>query len=260
MSKTIDTLVSDIEALLRDKKGATAEVLESLRPVYLQYAKDSADLLIKTLSKRDKKRRDILTVYASEIGRPCKRQLWYSSRGAPEAEIDGVTNHKFMFGDMLEASVLALAQAAGHTVEKRQHPVSILYPTMDGTKVELRGKIDAIIDGELVDVKTASPYSFSKFVNGTWVNNDPFGYVGQLTAYGVSLGYETARLLVINKSDAEIHLTKPITLDKKKHYESMSDIISVIKTVHPPIRPYDKATNVNCKYCKFADHCWSSPS
>ena len=43
--------------------------------------------------------------------------------------------------------------------------------------------MDSKIDGEVVDVKTASSYSFKKFEQGTLNEDDPFGYVTQLTGY-----------------------------------------------------------------------------
>jgi hypothetical protein len=41
--------------------------------------------------------------------------------------------------------------------------------------------MDCIIDGEVVDVKTASGYGFRKFKDGTLPEEDTFGYMAQLT-------------------------------------------------------------------------------
>ena len=67
-----------------------------------------------------------------------------------------------MFGDILEELLLFLAKEAGHTVTGQQDTLSISG---------VNGHRDAIIDGRLVDVKSASSYSFRKFKNN--VKNFP---------------------------------------------------------------------------------------
>jgi hypothetical protein len=51
----------------------------------------------------------------------------------------------------------------------------------------LEGSIDAIVDGNLVDVKSASPFSFNAVRNGSLTSNkpedDPWGYRDQASFY-----------------------------------------------------------------------------
>ena len=103
------------------------------------------------------------------------RQIWYMSR--PDVEKEPMTDKtyfKFLYGDVIELLVLFLAKESGHTVEDTQREIEV-----NGVK----GHIDAIIDGTVVDVKSASPFSFKKFANNTLTESDPFGYVAQLAGY-----------------------------------------------------------------------------
>jgi len=81
---------------------------------------------------------------------------------------------KYSYGHILEALVIALAKAAGHRVEGEQDEVSV-----DG----ILGHRDCVIDGCLVDVKSASSRSFEKFKSGSLRQDDPFGYLDQLDGY-----------------------------------------------------------------------------
>ena len=93
----------------------------------------------------------------SNVGRP-ERQLYYEVHGVGEEgqkpeELRPQTMLQFMFGDVWESILLYLAKEAGHTVTHEQSEV-----TLNGVK----GHNDAIIDGVVVDVKSASPFSFKK--------------------------------------------------------------------------------------------------
>ena len=43
--------------------------------------------------------------------------------------------------------------------------------------------MDCTIDGEVVDIKTASGFAFKKFKDGTLAEQDAFGYLPQLAGY-----------------------------------------------------------------------------
>jgi hypothetical protein len=113
----------------------------------------------------------------SKLGDECPCALWYSVNHPELAEsIQPWAQIKFMYGDILEALVIALAKAAGHTVEGEQDAV-----TVDG----IVGHRDCIIDGCLVDVKSANSRSFEKFKSKAVMEADIFAsaYLCQLDAY-----------------------------------------------------------------------------
>ena len=122
------------------------------------------------------------SLYASEIGKPCTRQLYYS-RTIPEQaeEMRGATFYKFLYGNVIEEITLELAKQAGHKVEGEQQ--SFERKIGDWS---IRGRCDAIIDGHMVDVKSASKFAFQKYTKAGAVtsDNDSFGYRHQLHFYG----------------------------------------------------------------------------
>ena len=110
----------------------------------------------------------------SSLGQP-DRKVWYmaNSKKGPE-DLTAKTYLKFLYGDVIEQLVLFLTREAGHTVEREQEEIDV-----DG----VLGHIDAIVDGVLVDVKSASPYGYKKFKYNSVVEDDPFGYTQQLAGY-----------------------------------------------------------------------------
>lgn len=84
---------------------------------------------------------------------------------------------KFVYGHIIEHLVIALAKAAGHEVTGEQDEL-----ILDG----IHGHRDCIIDGAIVDVKSAATRSFLKFRDKTIAEDDPFGYLDQLDGYAVA--------------------------------------------------------------------------
>jgi hypothetical protein len=164
---------------------------------------------------------------------------------------------KFLYGDILEAIALFLAKEAGHEVSHEQAEVEC-----DG----VLGHIDAVIDGHVVDVKTASPFAFKKFVTGSVAEDDPFGYIAQLSGYCNELSLPGA-FFAINKesgglalcpiSDEDIKANPPQTaidrqrgvLEKSEHPQRFSPI--------PEGKSGNMALPVICSYCDVKKSCWS---
>lgn len=249
MVKTIDTLVEDIQRLLVSKDLS-------------QYASEMADeLAFVVRSKLADEHEPRLRV--SNLGKPCRRELWYSIRRPELAEPLGADNIlKFMYGHILEAVMLFLAKVSGHTVQGEQDEID-LYG--------IKGHRDAVIDGMVVDVKSASKYSFDKFVSGLEPANDTFGYLTQLDSYveaaaedPVVTVKDRGGFLVVDKTLGKI------TLDI--HGRQGIDYKSFVKATqeglardHPPPRgfndtEYGKSGNrslgVNCSYCRWKSECW----
>lgn len=199
----------------------------------------------------------------SNIGKPCERQLWYEINQPENGEkLRPETYMKFMIGHLLEEVVLFLAELSGHEVTGRQ----------DTQEIEgIKGHRDAIIDGTIVDVKSASSYSFKKFKEGTLRDNDPFGYVSQLQSYLFAgqtddqvKDKEIAGFLVVDKTLGHI------TLDlHKKSDDNWTEIYNskkeVINSSEVPERgfsdePFGASGNLklgtNCSYCPFKKLCY----
>jgi hypothetical protein len=142
--KSVDTLVEDIYHLVSNPQGFSPDNVRSF-----------GESLATRLSYRLSEDRQSGELRASNIGKPCNRQLWYDVHCHDEREpLPPAARLKFLFGDILEELLLFLGKEAGHDVRHEQAEVSI-----NGVK----GHIDGIIDGRLVDCKSASTYAFEKF-------------------------------------------------------------------------------------------------
>jgi len=109
------------------------------------------------------------------MGPQCPCALWHSIHHPELAEkLPPWAEFKYSFGHIIEAQAIMLAKAAGHEVTGEQDAVSV-----DG----IVGHRDCVIDGCIVDVKSAASRSFTKFKDGSIRQDDPFGYLDQLDGY-----------------------------------------------------------------------------
>lgn len=251
IQKTIDTLVEDIYDTL--KVGTTPP--DSLVSRY----SDAFGVLLKTrLADRQKRG----TLRMSNIGKPCERQLYYSVNTPEEAEeLPPQAYLKFLYGDLVELLLLFLVEASGHTVEG----------TQDEQEIEgIKGHRDAVIDGTIVDVKSASTFSFNKFASGTLEDNDSFGYVDQLQSY-IYAGQTDDKVtdksrgafLVLDKTLGhlclDVHQRKDLPYDKIFQYKK-----DLVNSDSVPPRGFDpepdgasgnEKLGTNCSYCDFKRKC-----
>jgi hypothetical protein len=208
------------------------------------------------LAKRDEGR-DALRF--SSMGKK-DRQLWYQQNLPHEGEhMSPKVLFKFLYGDMIEQLLLFFAKEAGHTVEREQEEIEV-----EGVK----GHIDAIIDGVVVDVKSASPYSFKKFADGGLYENDPFGYITQISGYSETLTPGAgAAFLVADKVHGDIALMRvPAQITQQfKPAERIAHLKEVLASDEVPERCYTPVADgksgnlklgVNCSYCPFKYKCW----
>lgn len=251
--KTIDTLVEDIYALfIKDDVVLSTESATEL-----------GSNISKHVTNRINDNRTGGYLRLSNLGSPCDRKLWYSINSPDKATpLSAATRIKFLYGDILEELLLFLAKEAGHTVTGQQDTIEI-----NGVK----GHRDAVIDGRVVDVKSASTYSFQKFKEGRLHEDDAFGYIDQLNSYLYgSRGDDSvkekdvASFLVIDKTLGNICLDTHAA--NGKDYDKLVDEKrEVISHPEPPPRafepkPYGKSGNLaldtHCSYCPFKYECW----
>ena len=195
----------------------------------------------------------------SNIGRPMRR-IWFDMQ--EEEQDRNKHSHpstfvKFLYGHLLEELAILFIKMAGHTVTDTQKEVEI-----DGIK----GHMDCKIDGEVVDIKTASGFAFKKFSEGTLPDNDPFGYLAQLAGYEQAEGTEDGGFFAINKETGELCLYRPGNLSKPNISNRISTIKDVITKDEPPIKhcyqPVAEGTKGNmrlasgCVYCPHKIKCW----
>jgi|TARA_R110001632_G_scaffold1068_1_gene4361 hypothetical protein len=251
--KTIDTLVKDIYNLFEPEKDI--ELSEEELDKHL----DSFTTSIKETMKNilNEKPRERRNLRLSAIGKPA-RQLWYDKNDTKEVEpLASNVRIKFLYGHLLEDLLILLSRIAGHEVTELQKEVSV-----NGIK----GHQDCMIDGVLVDCKSASGRSFEKFSNNKLHTDDPFGYIAQISAYAEGNGVDEAAFLVIDKQHGNICLTNVHSLEMINAKERIDYLKGVMDKNTPPDRCYSDVPDgisgnhklaIGCLYCSHKRTCWS---
>lgn len=248
--KSLDTLPNDIYELFNPNKGH-----EPCEDNLEEFAQKVKEILRTRLALRE----DVGSpLRFSSLGRPDRQIYFMAHPDGKEEELTPKTFFKFLYGDIIELMILFLAKEAGHKVEMEQAEVEI-----DG----VLGHIDAIIDGVVVDVKSASPFSYQKFRKGEVLENDPFGYVGQLSGYAdVLTPGKSAAWIAFDKVGGDICVA-PLSASVIRGYETakrLEHLKEVIKSDEVPALCHDpvedgKSGNMKlgtaCSYCKFKKRC-----
>jgi hypothetical protein len=255
LSKNLDTIVEDIYRVVEGKGGWDATVTE--------FFSSSLSSIAEARFSQEQVPRDYLSL--SGIGSPCDRRLWYKINQTESSEpLTAEALGTFFYGDLLEALVLSLAKAAGHSVEGMQDRVEVFG---------IPGSRDAVIDGVTVDVKSASKYGFEKFRKHNLREDDPFGYISQLSSY-VYAGKDDP--LVKNKTEGAFLVVQKdrfkLCLDrydfteeiakKEEEIERVKKLVagSIPEDRIPPV-PQSKTSentvlSTTCGYCDFRKVCW----
>jgi hypothetical protein len=246
---SIETLIQDVENLFN---GHTPDQ-EKLR----RFGEAVANTVANRLRTSGDGRQTYLRL--SNIGKPA-RQVYYDIQGygpgakyAPE-KLAAADKLKFLYGDLIEELFLYLAEEAGHDVSDRQKRVEV-----DGVV----GHLDAKIDGTVVDIKSASKFSFGKFADGSLLHgDDPFGYVAQVSGYATAEAAPAA-IWAIEKERAKqtvLHIPVQDPLPKIK------ELRDALARDNPPARCYEpvavgksgnKGLPVGCSFCSHKRECWS---
>ena len=184
-----------------------ASPVESLAPLY-------------EVLPPERREHDIFITHAQASGQDqCKTlclllqargfSVWYDMQDTDltKERMQPSTFIKFLYGHLLESVAILLIKLSGHTVTDMQKEVEV-----DGIK----GHMDCKIDGEVVDIKTASNFSFKKFSSGALVDDDPFGYMAQLAGYEEAEG-RGSRLLRYQQRDRRNLLVQAGTVIQAEH-------------------------------------------
>ena len=249
--KPLNTIVPDIYGLLENLSNgeplpiteeALDETMASMKEAILHWA---------TPRPRDTD----FTVRMSNVGKP-SRQMWFEKRDpSGRGSVDGATQIKFLYGHVLEEIVLMLVRMAQHNVTDEQKEVKV-----NG----IVGHMDCKINGQVVDVKSASKFAFNKFMKGTLADDDPFGYLGQLAGYEKAEGTNEGGFLVINKESGELCMYVPDDLDKPNIDTKINTLLDDLKLDTPPELCYTpipdgKKGNMQlpkgCTWCKYKHQC-----
>ena len=251
--KTIDTLVEDIYNLFEPSIiNKISE--EDLEKHLKEFTKSVTNNIKIVLNEQPKKKRKLSL---SSIGKPT-RQLWYDKHSNSEARpLAPSTRIKFLYGHILEDLLILLSRVAGHTVTEEQKQVEV-----EGIK----GHQDCKIDGVLVDCKSASGFAFKKFANNRLADDDPFGYIAQISAYSEGNGVNEAYFLAIDKQHGNIALTRVHDMEMINAKERVQYLKGALESKTIPDRCYsdipegvsgNRKLAIGCVFCPHKRECWS---
>lgn len=200
----------------------------------------------------------------SNLGKPTC-QLWYE-KNKPElaAPMQPFFLMQMLIGDVTEAVLKGLLRAANVDFEDTE------LVTLEIAGDSIKGSYDLIIDGAVVDIKSASPWSYTnKFASyETLEDGDSFGYVAQLVAYAKAKGVDVGGWLVTNKSNGEFKYLKA-TPDVERVLKQIEATVRYINEDKPFHRCFEaehetfygkltgnKVLPTSCNFCAFKKDCW----
>jgi hypothetical protein len=258
--------------MTKDFRGLIGDIYEFLENPESELSEDglheflsNVEATIRDAFTRNKRSQKEKKLVASNIGLP-RRRLWYALRtpAAERPQLSAQNRMVFLYGSLIENLVLLLAKETGHSVTEEQKRIEV-----NGVS----GKKDCRIDGTVVDVKSASSFSFKKFANGDFLlgndqNSDPFGYKYQLGLYMEDAQDQEGAFLVINKENGEM---TSVILDRafdipdvhKKIEQARIDVehdTPPLDKCYPEV-PRGKSGNMTlhrlCTFCEFKHACWA---
>lgn len=248
--KSFDTLIPDLENLWSDSVSPSEKDLD-------EFCESVREAIVESLtrfSQKGEEKREILRM--SNIGKPARR-LWYDKRyGKDDEKLGSKTLLTFLYGHIVEALLILLIRTAGHTVSEQQKEHVVNGVT---------GHSDARVDGVLVDFKSSSGRSFQKFKNQTLANDDPFGYIAQLSAYSLTDNDETAAFVVMDKQGGEIAVCPIDRLEMIDVVQRIEYLRKVLDKESPPPHCYQPVADgqsgnmklaTGCVYCPHKKECW----
>jgi hypothetical protein len=119
----------------------------------------------------------------------------------------------------------------------------------------------------VVDVKSASTHAFRKFKEGTLADDDPFGYIEQISGYATAFGTDGA-FLAGDKQNGHITLHRVSkeevdSIDIRGRIEHLKKVVQseeVPDRCYEPV-PHGESGNLKlatgCSYCPFKKICWA---
>ena len=207
----------------------------------------------------------------SALGKPlCQQQ---SEQLGIEQEFSYNAIMRFLLGDLVEASLIAVMKAAGIEVQEEQQKTKI---NLDDT--DINGTLDVVIDDKVYDIKSASPYAFQnkfgKFGGYAKVKeDDPFGYVVQGYAYAQGVDKPFGGWIVVDKSSGEVTVCEAPDIQEQDKQDALDAAtvnvrkLKKTKRIEKQFKPTDeidkgeptgnKLLPRECGFCGFRHNCWS---
>jgi len=246
-SKSINTVVPDVYEVMKSK-----DYSGDLNTIAMQAGREVEEAIKNAFEPYENKN----NLRMSSIGR-CERAQWYAVKGYTPEELEGSVYLTFLQGHILESVLVALIKLAGHDVQDQQKK-----HTVEG----IDGSQDCTIDGELVDIKTASAWSFDNKFAEDGIKDDAFGYIKQLSGYGKTDNRKEGYFLAFNKNKSTLKLCRQELEEDIDTF--IVDLKDKMESDTPPMRLANSTTFskaeakeklcMTCAFCGFKEDCYGS--
>lgn len=206
---------------------------------------------------------------ASELGRPCARELWYKFRWFKNVQHSGRMNRLFNRGHREEERYVEWLRGIGFTIfthddNGKQFRVSGLPNAHLGGSLDGVATFPASVDPAtglqlesqpfLLEFKTKGTGSeFTKLKEKGVAFVMPTHFI-QTSIYGFSHGLEYALYFCINKNDDDLYVEcVKLDFELAQHYLRRGE--DIVNSRIPPVRLSDNPAFVDCKICDYASVC-----
>ena len=243
-----------------------------------EFKKSCGDALVKQLSRG----KGAYSLRMSGLGRPLCQQ-WHDKQES-DRNIEYNAIMRFLFGDIIEAIAMVILKGSGVNVQSEQEKVSL-----DLESCKLDGTLDVVIDDKVWDIKSASPYAFSKKFSGDFggynkvKEDDTFGYLMQGYLYSKAKELDFGGWIVIDKASGEWAVceapdyqqedstnqlkkaennAKTMIKDKplKKEFADREETFRIAygKRKGEVVSTGNRLMHTVCSYCDYKKQCWPS--
>ena len=210
------------------------------------------------------------SIYPSQMGKKCARQLAYKYHGIEfESDMAPRTKVKFFLGDLSELGALALGKLAGLDLGLTQSKLNIEVNGFEG-----HGYIDGLLyDGDepyVIEAKSKGKYGFREFEKSGF--KDSPAYMTQINLYMRNLDIDKGIFLVINTDSG--HLSERVVQYNQKYVDMAKRNVDTVlnssednlpERLHKvndfkwmPQKECYEINDYRCSYCDYADQCWGN--
>lgn len=204
----------------------------------------------------------------SNIGKPLC-QLQHGAMGSEQKRKSKNFKVQMMIGDAVECITNLILKVSEVNITGGKNLVE-----MEFGSVTIKGEDDIEIDHKIYDVKSCSPFAFDKKWSHGYEalkEDDPFGYIGQLTGYAQAQDKELGGWIVVNKSTGAMLAVDANVSASEKSYNmfAMKNTVEKITSGAPLERQFDpvpdkfnrkptglKRLPMACGFCDFTQACY----
>lgn len=186
----------------------------------------------------------------SEIGNKCPRWLWYAHHNTPSKPVEGRIIRLFRTGNIIEDAIISDLESIDIEVTDRQREVEIV-----NGDIVLRGHIDGIVSGQLLEIKSANEKSFKQLLKVGYEKWNP-KYKAQAHVYMVLCDLEECMVVVENKNDSNLYI-ETLKLDRDYVTKLLIDVFAAITLPEPPERICPDVSWYESKCCKYQEFCFT---